>query len=64
MSNIIPDEKLSKTCKFQQQDCCRYILLGIKGWECGKHTKNKKIIDDGVSAGLFSATGDNCDGLK
>lgn len=43
--------------------CCRYLMCGSSGWECGKGTPEiREEIDRKVKAGEFNARGDNCDG--
>jgi hypothetical protein len=56
--------------------CCRYLLMGTQGFECGKHqtwqvkslagdgAENvKALMDARVAAGTMVAQGDNCDGF-
>lgn len=63
MANNIPDETLKNVCKIGQGiNCCRYILCRQNGFECGKLTKLKEIIDKRVS--IMVAKGDNCKGLE
>lgn len=65
MNNCISDERLKNICKIGQgNECCRYILGGNNGFECGKHSKLKKEIDDRVNSNFMIAKGDNCEGLK
>ena len=59
----IPDEHLREVCKIGQgNECCRYILCGRNGFECGKRDTLKKFIDDQVLGNEMAAQGDNCDG--
>lgn len=63
MANNIPDETLKNVCKITQgANCCRYILCGQNGFECGKLTKLKESIDKCVN--IMITKGDNCKGLE
>ena len=63
MANNISEETLINVCKIGQgKDCCRYILSDINGFECGKHTDFKELIDNRINN--MVAKGDNCEGLK
>ena len=62
-----PDKEwLVKVCKFGfGKSCCRYLMCGSNGWECGKENEvMKHIIDENVKSGLFNAIGDNCEGFS
>jgi len=62
MSTIIDNERLKNICKAGQgSECCRYIIAGIDGIQCGKHTSLKEVLDKRVSS--MSAKSDNCEGL-
>lgn len=50
-------------CKIgQRHDCCRYLVVSGKGFECMKHTELKVILDNRVKSQSMTARGDNCDG--
>jgi hypothetical protein len=52
-------------CKIGQgNDCCRYLVCGVKGFECVKNDSLKKLLDDRVSKGTIVARGDNCEGRE
>jgi hypothetical protein len=57
-------EWLKVICKLGSgSECCRYLMCGSNGWECGKENKEFKcMIDARVKAGLFAAKGDCCEG--
>ena len=57
---------LTEICKVGcGHDTCRYIVAGARGIECAKHTQEaKNIIDSRVNRGLFTATADNCEGVR
>lgn len=58
VSNQIKD-----ICKIGQGEfCCRYLLAGAKGFECGKLNKWKDIIDKNWKVTPHVAQGDNCNG--
>lgn len=48
----------------QGAKCCRYLLMGSKGFECAKNTDFKSILDDRVADNAMVAQGDNCDGRE
>jgi hypothetical protein len=58
----IPDDHVAKVCKPGKKDCCRYLTMSGKGWECAKLTSFKSLLDDRVKAGTIRAIGDNCEG--
>lgn len=63
MAKNISNETLKNVCKIGQgANCCRYILCGQNGFECGKLTKLKESIDKRVN--IMAAKGDNCKGLE
>jgi hypothetical protein len=58
------DEYIRETCKVgQRAACCRYLMMGSKGWRCAKlDALLKKHLDQRVEAHSMSAQGDNCAG--
>lgn len=56
------NEHVKTVCKIGQgHDCCRYIAMSPKGWECMKiDPALKRSIDSRVQS--MNAQGDNCDG--
>jgi len=40
--------------------CCRYLTMSPSGWSCEKLTDMGRTIDRKVTAGEFTAKGDNC----
>jgi len=61
---MIPKDHVKKVCKPGSKDCCAYLTMGSKGWECGKLEPSiKKVVDERLKAGTMRATGDNCDGV-
>lgn len=69
MSLIGIDDKakahIKKVCKMGQgASCCKYLVMGTKGFECMKtDPKNKKVIDDNWATTPHVAQGDNCPGF-
>lgn len=61
---IIPDEYVDKTCKIGQgAACCRYLVMGHKGFECMKGVHSVALtIDQRIIAGTYHSLGDNCQG--
>ncbi len=44
-------------------ECCKYLVMGRKGFECMRTTPgNKKVIDDNWAKTPHVAQGDNCNG--
>lgn len=59
---LVDNKTLKEICKMGQgNDCCRYIICGADGIECGKGTEFQLAIDANVSK--MTAKGDNCKGL-
>lgn len=60
----ITDEWTKSVCKIGQgADCCRYLTLSVKGWDCEKHTDLGRYLDARVATKTITARGDNCLGL-
>ncbi len=58
MNTIIED-----VCKIGKgNECCRYLVIGTKGFECMKHTSMKQLLDKRVEDKMMTARGDNCEG--
>jgi hypothetical protein len=60
-----PDKKwLIDICGIGKgEKCCRYLMCGSEGWECGKKNPQFKVlIDSRVENETFVARGNNCDG--
>lgn len=59
------NENIVTVCKIGQgADCCKYLVVGNKGFECMKtDPENKNLIDTNWGA-QKSAQGDNCDGKE
>ena len=56
-------EHIVNVCKIGQgKDCCRYLLCGAIGFECGKLGPLKGVLDS--KAPYMSAQSDNCEGVK
>ena len=53
-------------CKIGQlEKCCRYLLMGTKGFECGKiNPAMRKVLDDDARRASFTSQGDNCEGKE
>lgn len=58
--SAISMDKVKEVCKIGQgADCCKYLMMGTIGFECGKLGVFRKYIDERTD---MSAKGDNCDG--
>ena len=58
MNNYVKD-----VCKIGQgATCCRYLVIGPKGFECVRDTDMKEYLDSRVAMETMVARGDNCDG--
>ena len=53
---------IKDVCKIGQgKECCRYLILGAKGFECGKvNPEEREMLDR--RKGRMVAQGDNCEG--
>ena len=59
--NITHTEKVCKIGK--GGDTCKYLILGMGGFQCAKDKiENKKAIDDNWASNPHVAQGDNCVG--
>ena len=59
------NKQVEEVCKIGQgNDCCRYLLAGSEGFECGKLTELKSVLDKRVTENTIIAQGDNCEGIK
>ena len=60
---MMDDKFVKETCKIGQgAECCRYLVCGSKGFECGKLSGLKYVIS--AQARTMIAQGDNCDGVE
>lgn len=58
-------QHVDDVCKIGQgKACCRYLLLGKTGFECGKLTSLKSTLDYRVKINLIVAQADNCEGIE
>ena len=53
---------VSNVCQPGTAQCCAYLTMGNKGWECAKLTPLRFTIELRLAEGTINATGDNCDG--
>jgi len=57
------NEHVKQVCKIGQgHQCCRYLVMGARGFECAKHTELAVLLDTRVMAETITARGDNCEG--
>lgn len=75
---VLKKDYVDNTCKIGQgHNCCRYLLMGTGGFECGKLSdepvrsmagdsalSHKELMDKRVEKKTCVASGDNCDGIK
>ena len=60
-------EHVGKVCRIGQgHECCRYLMMGTKGFECAKVAGigMKALLDQRVAEETMTARGDNCDGKE
>ncbi len=60
-------EHVGKVCRIGQgHECCRYLMMGTKGFECAKVAEIgvKALLDQRVAEETMTARGDNCDGKE
>ena len=61
----VPDGHVHRVCLIGHGSaCCRYLVLGSKGFECAKLSSLRQVLDTKADAGSILAVGDNCDGNK
>ena len=59
------NENINNVCKIGQGNlCCRYLVVGNKGFECAKNTSLKEALDYRVYKQTIIAQGDNCEGKE
>lgn len=63
MSNKVSDHHLKTKCQPMTFNTCRYLVCGLKGFECVKLTRLKAVIDKRADAGHMRAVADNCPGI-
>jgi len=57
------NDVIKNTCKAGQGYlCCRYLVIGVQGFECVKNTDMKGYLDARVAMEMMTARADNCDG--
>lgn len=57
------NNQIKNICKIGQiHDCCRYLVMGTKGFECMKNTSMSTLLDKRVETETIVARGDNCEG--
>lgn len=56
----------TEVCKIGQGErCCRYLVVGMNGFECMKlQPSTRAYIDRQVELERFNAVGDNCGGIE
>jgi len=63
-SLFVSQDQLKTICNIQDgAKACRYIVLGVNGFTCVKHTMMKEVLDKMVDEGKMVSKGDNCSGL-
>jgi hypothetical protein len=64
LESIIEDEYVTRVCRPGSEETCRYLLLGPKGWQCGKiFPETKDLLDKRVEDGRMRSKGNNCAGI-
>jgi hypothetical protein len=57
------NEQVKNICKAGQGNaCCRYLVIGIHGFECVKQTDMREYLDARVAMETMVARADNCPG--
>lgn len=57
------NKNIRDVCKIGQGSlCCRYLTVGVNGFECEKKGALKSLLDHRVQINAIVAKGDNCDG--
>lgn len=60
------NDQIKNVCKIgQKADCCKYLVMGPKGFECSKfHPEDRAVIDRNWAVTEHVAQGDNCEGVE
>lgn len=60
------EKHIEVTCKIGQgAACCKYLVVGARGFECMKvNPASKLLIDFNWEVYKHTAQGDNCDGVS
>lgn len=57
------NEQVRNVCKAGQGNaCCRYLVIGARGFECVRDSEMKAYLDARVAMEMMVARGDNCNG--
>ena len=57
------NEQVKNVCKAGQGNaCCRYLVIGTRGFECVRDTEMKAYLDARVAMEMMVARADNCNG--
>jgi hypothetical protein len=65
MSDKMEMDFIKSTCKIgQAENCCRYLVMGSGGFECGRlDDKLATTIDQRADGGQMVAVSKNCKGF-
>ena len=59
------NQYVAEICKIGQGiSCCRFLVVGPKGFECVKFTEHRHLLDFRAATGTMTAQSDNCDGYS
>lgn len=54
-------DHVKNVCKIGQGSlCCRYLVMGTEGFECGRMSGMEEVIDNRIHS--MTAKGNNCGG--
>ena len=57
------NEQVKNICKAGQGNaCCRYLVIGTRGFECVKQSDMREYLDARVAMETMVARADNCPG--
>lgn len=57
------NKHIKEVCKIGQgKECCRYLVMGARGFECVKYSEMATVLDLRVETDTIVAQGDNCEG--
>lgn len=63
-SSFPSEDHAKEICKLGQgEKTCRYLVVGEKGFKCGKYNFVRGAIDERSEAGTMNAKGNNCEGI-
>jgi hypothetical protein len=58
----LTDDHVKSICRPGTSKCCRFLMMGPAGWDCGKFQTIAGFLNRRVAMDDMRADGDNCEG--